>query len=238
MNSVRWSLILLHFILCPVAFSQIPEKGPDYKTLFGKDYDYASSTIGNNTWWTDSLEKTGIDPQFALSIIFPELIRYSSISDYIEIKALEVLYVQYGHDYADFSIGLFQVKPSFAELIEADLLQYHLLDSFPSLSSLKPKVTDDVQTRKERIFKLKDEHFQLKYLEAFIRVMDHLYQGIYFGSTEEKLIFYATAYNTGYFKGEKVIKGASDKAYFHCGIAEPEIKYSYSAIALDYYCNQ
>jgi hypothetical protein len=207
----------------------------DYQEIFGQDYDFAIKTIEKNAWWTDSLEKDGIDGLFALSIIFPELIRYSSVSDYAEVKALEVLYVQYGRDYADFSVGLFQMKPSFAEKIESDMLNSRITDKFPSLSILNPKSEDDVETRKERIIRLKDEYFQLLYLEAFFRIMDILYPDLSVITPEEKLIFYSTAYNAGYYKGEKVIGDESVKLRFYRGLIEPAEKYSYAGISLSYY---
>jgi hypothetical protein len=53
-----------------------------------------------------------------LSIVFPEIIRYNAFKDFLETKTLEWLYVEYGKDKADFSIGLFQMKPSFVEKLE------------------------------------------------------------------------------------------------------------------------
>lgn len=229
---LRWSLILL--ISRPV-YSQTPGSRPDYREIFGADYEYALKTIEENTCWSDTLNKHNIGPHFALSIIFPELIRYSSISDYIEVKALEVLYVQYGHDYADFSIGLFQMKPTFAEQIEVDILKYRLDQKCPELSALRPSNIDSLEMRRYRIIRLKDEYHQLLYLEAFIRIMDQLYHEQASLPVEEKLAFYAAAYNTGYRKGYLVIRGEEDKDRFYTGMAEPDIKYNYSAIALDYY---
>ena len=56
----------------------------------------------------------------ALAVVFPEIVRYSDLEDLIQIRALKVLYVQYGRKYADFSVGHFQMKPSFIEQLEAD----------------------------------------------------------------------------------------------------------------------
>ena len=63
------------------------------------------------------LEK-GQRPSNVLPIVFPELIRYSLFRDYLETTMLERLYVKEGTSGADFSIGHFQMKPSFAEKIE------------------------------------------------------------------------------------------------------------------------
>jgi len=229
---LRWSLILL--ISRPV-YSQTPSSSPDYREIFGADYEYAVNTVENNTCWSDTLNKHNIGPHFALSVIFPELIRYSSISDFIEVKALEVLYVQYGHDYADFSIGLFQMKPTFAEQIEADILGFGLENGHPELAALHASIVDSLDIRRDRIVRLKNDHYQLLYLEAFIRIMDQLYHEKASFTIEEKLAFYAAAYNTGYRKGYLVIRGEEDKDRFYTGMVETDIKYNYSAIALFYH---
>jgi hypothetical protein len=227
---------LLLMITWLTSFS--PAVDPDYPGIFGSDYDFAVKTIEENPWWSDSLNSHGIDPCFALSIVFPELIRYSSISDYIETKALEVLYVQYGRDYADFSIGLFQMKPSFAEQIETDLLKHNLPVKYPYLSRLYPSVNDEVETRKARVIRLKEEKYQLLYLEAFLRVMDTLNDDRHYPSPEEKLRFYAAAYNTGYFKDEEVIRDEMTKNRFYTGMAVGGERYSYMDIAAEYYLNK
>jgi hypothetical protein len=219
----------------PALQAQSRAEQVDYRAVFGDDYDYALKILEDHQWWADTLERDSLDPEFTLSIIFPELIRYSSISDYIEIKALEVLYVQYGKDYSDFSIGLFQMKPSFAEKIEYDIMQYDLDDKFLQLSSLEPDPSDSIQTRKARIFRLKDENFQLLYLEAFILIMDHLYPDLANWVLEDKLIFYSTAYNAGYWKGDQVIRESGGQGYFYVGMIEPEAKYVYASISLFFY---
>jgi hypothetical protein len=227
-----WGVIL--FIPLALYSQELAEK-PDYRNIFGEDYEFALQTIQENSWWSDSLENHGIEPNFALAVIFPELIRYSSISDYIEVKALEVLYVQYGRDYADFSIGLFQMKPSFAERIESDLLHLGLTDSFPTLSLLSPDTIDDLQVRKARILRLKDENGQLLYLEAFLRIMDHLYRDITFETEADRLGVYAEGYNEGYWRGDQVVRWSGGQGYFYVGMMEPEKKYNYAEIAVGYY---
>jgi hypothetical protein len=232
---LRWSLI---FLFIPQLFSQKPTSPVNYREIFGDDYEFAVNTIDKNRWWSDSLARHNIDPHFALSVIFPELIRYSSITDYIEVKALEVLYVQYGKAYADFSIGLFQMKPTFAEQIEADILQCRLQEYYPELSLLHPCITDSIGIRKERIIRLQEEKYQLLYLGAFIRIMAKLYPDLEKETPQTRLFFYSTAYNTGYRNGDKVIRCEGDKAYFHPGMDSTGKKYVYSQISLDYYLRE
>lgn len=231
-----WSLILV--FICTKVFSQLTVNDPNYKEIFGNDYSFALKTIEKNSWWADTLSEDGLDPGFTLAIIFPELIRYSSLVDYIEVKGLEVLYVQYGRDYADFSVGLFQMKPSFTERIESDLIKYRLPDKYPSLSALKPDLSETADTRMERIVRLKDEYCQVLYLEAFVRIMATLYPDSGFHSKEDKLIFYATAYNTGYFKDEAEIRKEIGRKRFYVGMTAVSAKYNYSDISLGYYLSK
>ena len=228
----RWSLLLL---ISQASFTQSPGKNPDYSEIFGTDYEWALQTVNKNQWWSDTLANDQFDPDFATAIIFPELIRYSSIRDYLEVKALEVLYVQYGKDYADFSIGLFQMKPSFTERIEADILAYALTDTFPSLSGLNPTLESTVEKRKARITRMKDERFQLLYLEAFIMIMDIHYQGLINTPPAEKLPFYSTAYNTGYFKKGSEIYSEMGIKRFYRGIDQSSGRYSWADISRSYY---
>jgi len=229
-----WTLSLI-FITAP-AISQVPDlRKTDYQAIFGEDYEFAVNFIECHQWMSDSLEKKGLEPGFILSIVFPELVRYSSIINYIQVKGLEVLYVQYGTDYADFSVGYFQLKPSFAEQIESDLLKYDLLEKFPSLSTLQPDLSNAVETRESRMLRITDEHYQLLYLEAFIRIMDFLYPKLNDKSSAEKVLFYSTAYNTGYFKNEDDIIREIHRERFYRGLFPDSEKYSYSDISLDYY---
>lgn len=226
-------MLLLSGSAFPVAENQ-----PGYNIIFGYDYHCAEVILEKNQWMHDTLENNGFEPDFALAVIFPELVRYSAISDYVETKALEVLYVQYGPEYADFSVGLFQMKPSFAEQIEEDIYRFGLLKDYPSLSVLHPRINDNPHLRKERITRLKDEYFQLKYLEAFLLIMQKRYPGILNKPVEDQLVFYATAYNSGYRKGEKQILKESSRSYFYTGLTEPEKKFCYAHIAVDYFQSQ
>lgn len=229
---------LILVLICTSTLSQPLADKTNYKEIFGDDYNNALNIIEKNSWWSDSLSKDRLDANFALAVIFPELMRYSSIADYIEVKGLEVLYVQYGRDYADFSVGLFQMKPSFAEQIESDLLKYSLSNKYPSLSALKPDLSETTVSRRERIIRLQNENYQLLYLEAFIRIMNTLYPDSAFHSLEGQLIFYATAYNTGYFKDEEVIRHEISEKRFYLGMDVISAKYCYSDVALSYYLSR
>jgi hypothetical protein len=99
-----------------------------------------------------------------LAIVFPEMIRWSAFNDFIETAAVEQLYVRQGKAVADFSIGHFQMKPSFIE----DLEQY--VSEHPYLRAAQSVVITERDLRKARtlrISRMKTFDWQLRYAHAF-----------------------------------------------------------------------
>lgn len=176
-------------------------------------------------------DRTGVSADFLFAIVAPEISQYSNLSDKAQTYALKTLYVQMGKGYADFSIGWFQMKPSFIEQLE----QY-IQDTDTSLTSFpKVRMTDKEgrNARIERIRKLERLDWQLKYLALFCRVVQHRFCGMQFESEQEKLRFYANAYNAGFLlDGERLQRCMG--AYF------PHLakqKFRYDDVALWFYGN-
>jgi hypothetical protein len=192
-----------------------------YKEVFGIHYQLAEDFIASNRWMADTLRSNGLDPCTGLAIVFPELIRYSSIRDNIETAALKSLYIQYGKSYADFSIGHFQMKPSFAEDIEKEYIK---LRGLPVNSY---DTTDCVSSRKERINRLNSAEGQVRYLCMFMKLMTRsLNQLASFGKKEEVRLM-AAAYNYGFRADIKTLKEISQKQFFYAGIFASETKFNY-----------
>ena len=130
MKVIRIIFIVLLFVCFGIiSFSQ----KTDYKKIFGSDWEKAESFISENESWMKQLsEKYDVPYPLAIAVVFPELIRYSALRDKMEITLLKALYINLGEDYADFSIGKFQMKPSFAESIhwKVPLLKGRLRNQF------------------------------------------------------------------------------------------------------------
>ena len=91
----------------------------NYQKTFGDDWDDAVRFVKvHHEEWQQEFDLFDVDSRVAEAIVFPELIRYSMWQDEIERAAVNGLYVTKGRDGADFSIGRFQMKPSFAEDVE------------------------------------------------------------------------------------------------------------------------
>lgn len=142
-------------------------------------------------------EKTQI-----LSIAFPEMLRFDSYSDYLETSSNQILYVNEGKKASDFSTGYFQMKPSFIEDLENYVASTENLKSYNWIIIQKK---NEIEARKERVNRLGNFHWQLRYLNVFWHIAEYKYQNIDFKTTQDKIRFIATAYNYGFTKQEKEI---------------------------------
>ena len=108
--------ILLFTIISLISINSTSEK---YPKIFGSDYKNAINFMKVNKKYINSaLKDSSVDKSIVVSFLFPERIRYSLISDLIETEVTENIYVNFGSSYVDFSIGYFQMKPSFIEKME------------------------------------------------------------------------------------------------------------------------
>ena len=207
-------------------------KSDNYLQVFGSKYIDACSYFATNSWISDTLKSYKVDPAIAVAIVFPELIRYSALSDKFETGALLTLYVQYGQKYADFSIGHFQMKPTFAKQLETDLQK---LPAEEKNCCFRFDVNETEKARLERVKRLDSPIWQVRYLIYFIKIMDSKYASKFWTTTSEKLTFYATAYNCGYTLPEPKIREKLQSKLFYTSLLKGNICYSYSAIAVDFY---
>jgi len=226
-------IILIIFLIA--GLYSIAQQRYDYQTVFGEKYKSAVEFVNREKWLGDTLSRYQIDPNFAISIVFPELIRYSALLDYVESRDIAVLYVQFGKEYSDFSIGRFQMKPSFAERIEADFNRLFTATEKTNLSVKPFNLSITVEARKSRVERLNNLCWQVKYLILFIKIMEKKYPAYTATENISKLQFYATAYNTGYYQGVKNIINETKRKRFHTEIIRPDTLYNYSTISIYHY---
>jgi hypothetical protein len=173
----------------------------------------------------------GCSSAFLFAIIAPEYTQFNYLSNKIETISLKMFYVQGKKSYANFSIGFFQMKPSFVEQMEDTLLQHYksLKERYSSCLITAP----NIRTAKiERMKRLEQLIWQFRYLSLFYDLVTARFEKKQFVSDEEKLLFYASAYNTGFHKSETDIEQIGQKALFP-HFASP--KYRYNDIALWFY---
>jgi hypothetical protein len=207
----------------------------NYRNIFRSDYTWALNLLSENQKIINSTcDKYAIDSHFFNAIIFPELIRYSILQDFFETQALKLIYVDQGREGADFSIGYFQMKPSFIE----DLENYVKTDQ-----NLQTKYREILQfnsndlknIREERVDRLQSAGWQAMYLCCFIDIVSKIYENNPFSTLPEKLNFYSSAYNSGFLSGQENIVKRIHFQSFPYGTQYKGKQYAYSDVSLFYY---
>ena len=225
------SLIISLFLL--FGFISSWSQTLNYQELFGDDWKKALDfERENRSWMQPLLTRNHISYPMAIAVVFPELVRYSALRDKMEITLLKALYVNLGEEYANFSIGQFQMKPSFAEMIREQaptVLGRRSGIIFRNLSEF-----DDIRKfRKSIVADLEDPKIQFNYLAGFLKICEKKYKT---NRKDEvtRLKFLATAYNYGIDKSASQIDSMTGKKYFNTKLFKTE-NYCYSDVALYWY---
>jgi hypothetical protein len=205
----------------------------NYREIFGEDWIKAETfERENRSWMEPVLAKNHIFYPLAISVIFPELVRYSALRDKMEITLLKTLYINLGEYYANFSVGQFQMKPSFAEQIRNQAPSF--LQRRSGITFKTSKEYDNILDFRRSIVKdLEDPKIQMNYLISFIKICEKNYR------TKRKdeysiVRFLATAYNFGFDKSAETIESMTDKNFFNIKLFKTQ-NYSYSDVSLFWY---
>ncbi len=224
-------------VICVALFSYAKKQytNPDFEKTFGSKAKKAKEKLQNlNASFELCSKLCSSSTLFMQSIVFPEVMRYNSIKDGIEAESLRTLYVQFGEEYANFSIGLFQMKPTFAVLVESKAKQL-LPDSIFKELQLIYDQTDEEIIRAQRVERLQDNDWQLIYLTAFICICNQTCKQKIFITEKEKLQWYATVYNAGFNRTDEYITKKIKQDNFYLEQGMPGKKFKYAAIATWYY---
>lgn len=230
-------LIVISFLFL-ISASAINKNSKEVKNNFkDQDIEYyrqeinrAFSLLKKKKKFID-LELLNTEKAQILSIAFPEILRYDSYSDYLETSSNRILYVNKGKEASDFSTGYFQMKPSFLENLENYVANTEDLKTYQWVL-IQNK--DEKEARKERINRLANLQWQLRYLKVFWFVAEYKYQNINFKSTEEKIRFYATAYNYGFTKPENEITKYQSAKKFPSGESTNTHKLAFADFSIDF----
>ena len=230
---IRFKFLLFIILLNPGFNKSSFSQSLDYAGLFGDDWKKAEAfEKENRNWIKPLLEKNHISYPLAMSIVFPEMVRYSALRDKMEISLLKTLYVNLGEEYADFSIGIFQMKPSFAETIREESSQY--LGSRPGIKFKKTADYEDIKDFRKSIIKdLEDPEGQVVYLISFMRICEKKFN-MYRLDESSRIKFLATAYNYGIDKTPNQIVSMINKKFFSTKIIRSE-NYCYAEVSVFWY---
>lgn len=224
-------IIIIGLVLATLAMASTI-KAQTYFEDYNEECQRALQFFDTNNNFTNESKNSGISPEFLFSIVAPEISNYWATLDFAETVSLSVLYVQAGKDYGNFSIGLFQMKPSFVEDLESWITKDSLLtEQFKEMLFYTSSVPKEI--RRERIRRLSKAKWQTIYLNAFYKILEKRFATLLFDSKREKLLFYASAYNYGFTKpAEEIDAWSKQKAFPSFFTSE---QYSYAEVALEFY---
>lgn len=230
-------ILVISIAGCFLGYAKKEYANPDFGLSFGAKATKASTRLKSIRDKFELCSKLCKQPVlFMQSLVFPEVMRYNCIKDGIETESLRTLYVQLGEEYANFSIGLFQMKPTFAIEVEEKAKQY-LPDSIYRELQLPYTAIDEADIRQERVDRLEDVDWQMIYLTAFICICKETYKQKIFANEIEKLQWFATIYNAGFDKTDDYIKQKIKEDNFYLEQGMPEKKFKYAAIVSWFYNN-
>lgn len=227
-NSLTYKVVFL--VVCLFLFSLKDYAQADYPRIFGQKFTDAVQFYHQHQREIQSacIEHKR-EMRATLSLVFPELIRYNANRDAVEMMGNRVLYVNLGGEYGDFSVGCFQMKPSFIEKMEQFIKDNpNKMQNFASLAKYTESSESDI--RKARLQRLSLLKWQLNYLFCFLTIIDNRFPNLSFDK-EYRHRFYATAYNRGFDCSEsEILKWKSLKSYPD-GYRYNAYQYNYSDIA-------
>lgn len=178
------------------------------------DYKNATLWLEDNGFIYDSLLAYDVPPNEAIAIVFPELMRFSALRNKMEVTGLMVLYTRLGKDYADFSVGRFQMKPSFVRKLEIDAKAYLSQNEIDRICPFLLNGKDVQEVRKKRVNSLTQVRNEVSYLALFYKICLKRFKNIHFKNAANRIRFLATAYNCGYCHSAKYILGQMKKKQF------------------------
>lgn len=175
----------------------------------------------------------GVDENIARAVVFPEVLRYNALCNIIETTMIQALYVQFGKQYADFSIGVFQMKPSFVEALERELFRTgnrHFFNISANLSQSK-------YARRARAVQLNSEKGQIFYLALFMITVRSRFPELETMTAHQQVRFYATAYNYSYNASYASIMRKQRFKEYHQDVLQTSktVLYNYADVAEEYY---
>ena len=224
-------IFALLFFLSPGAFLFSAEE-----VSLSESYKKACGILKQNlSVWESVWGSYQITNRLLLPAVFPELMRYHPETDRIELGLLKLFYTAGGAKKADYSVGYFQMKPSFAETLENLVLMRTELKAFrPAFEPFWAEKNLRRQ-RELRIERLSDSRWQAVYLACFIEAVKLRFPDLNRWPEEQKVFFLASAYNGGFLRPQKRILNEAFRKTYPYGVGHAESRFVYAEIALKFF---
>ncbi len=216
-------LALLTVVLLNSFFSTYPDKAR-FAMDFWKEHPACYDTL--------RLTMSEKEAVMALSVVSPEVSQFSQLEDLAQIKAMALVYIVHGQ--GDYSIGFFQMKPSFALRIEQRVAADNTLKRRHGRLPIQYSKAEDPEgryQRHDRLERLRSLEWQVRYLAAFVDIVKQKTATMSFKSEEDRLRHWATLYNAGIDSSPNRIASCLSKKQF----PRHGVKFNYAEVSLEFY---
>lgn len=163
------------------------------------------------------------------SVVAPEVSQYNAVTDIFEVKALEKKYVKDGS--CNYSIGYFQMKPTFVESLEKEVFNNASLRKKYGKHLQYAKGKNRMTVRKERLERMCKTEWQIRYLAIFIDVQKRRTAKWGLKNNTDKVRYWSTLYNAGPYLSKQRIRNRQKVKQFPRGTKD----FNYSAVAVELY---
>jgi hypothetical protein len=221
------------FFVDAVHASMTQDVEPALSQAWAEASQYADS---RKEAWNEIWTAFDVPADVAEAIVFPEMLRYSIWQDQLETSAVKGTYVSLGSQGFDFSIGRFQMKPSFVERLERRWMK----SAFPSQFEAYFDTDNTRMARRVRLIRIEDEIWQCVYVAMFIKLTYLDYQGLLDLPIKEQVRLVATAYNHGAISNTSgggsiaILRQWANKRFFHLDLLPTKDvqRYVYADLAI------
>lgn len=196
-------------------------------------YEAEAYVAEHGEQWKQVFDTFEVPCLVAEAVVFPELLRYSKLKDRLESSAVKGLYVAGGVKSANFSIGIFQMKPSFAEEVEREWTA----GEYPEEYRLYFDLRNGKEARSARVSRLDDERWQTVYLSIFLKLLYRRFPKLATLCGEDQVKFLATAYNVSFTASYETIEHSFGISRFNTDFlpTSSTVCVPYWAVALEHY---
>lgn len=233
---VKIAVLFLMLLMSGITMAgEATAQGPGFREIFGDDWEKAEMFISENkTWMISACREHHVDYHLAVAVVFPELIRYSALKDKMEITLLKSLYTYYGNEYADFSVGVFQMKPSCAEAV-LSVISKNKGSRLAAYFGKLHRGLSEQALRASIVREMEKPETQFQYVVALLKALDDRFENKQWKGEDERVKFYATAYNAGFTNREEYIRDQSERKTFHTGLLNTGNCYSYAEVSIAFF---
>lgn len=176
----------------------------------------------------------GISPEVWSAVMFPHMMIYALLKDNLYNEDDRNLYIIGGAVTADVEAGPYHIRPSTAEILEADWLAYQRENPVP-IVLFEEYYEDITEERRMRIERLNKRLWQIRYGCIYLTLLKWRFPEYELNSIEEEIQFFASGISLAPSPDlDRIIKGF-DGIWFPFGLGNKGNVCSFFDVSMEYY---